>query len=385
MRREAADIWLQSLRRVPPSSVIILIGGELETEAADRIHAHWNAELPVMMLSTANPAKEQWLVLALPAASEMDRHFQALQSSLGSSVQWGNAFDTLQMLGLERSYSISREATAVADPADVPARPIDQARPTQPAPPVTPTPPSGGIDLAVTDLTPRQGAAASALEAKSTPDTAEKSDETVTTAAGGPGNQPSATPTPSIVPNEPVAPPEWRKTDATGVSPERTFSSASSRAIEQEFRSIEGMLSALQYTEALARTRQLEGTVGRNWRIQYLTGAALSGLGQWQEAKPALEFAWQGNPGHMRVSLYLAVAQQEMGLHEEALITLSTALETHPEAPELWLNQGHSLQALARHSDAQLSYWRFMDFSAHRPDLLTQRAWVQNRFTRVKP
>ena len=82
--------------------------------------------------------------------------------------------------------------------------------------------------------------------------------------------------------------------------------------------------------------------------------------------------------------LYLAVAQQELGKHQEALTTLQSALEVHPESPELWLNQGHSLQALGRASEAQLSYWRFMDFSGRRPDLLPQRAWVQNLFTRIK-
>lgn len=381
MRQEAADIWRNSLNRIVPSTQMIRVGTEHETQAAEDILSDWNTAVPMLVTSAPDTGKERWIILALPAPVEFDRHFQSLQSAFGDVVTWTKVSDFVQDLQAIRtepqSQASSTHTTAVGF-APKPGTTNETTSRQTPADTTTPSTP------------PRTAELSDAINRRSIPAAA----PTPTAIAGlsnsqAPARQPStdgesttAERSLSAQPSENALPPELRRYEPGVVPVER--GSASAHAIERDFQSVEAMLAAHQYSEALSKLRQLEGTVGSNWRTQYLKGAALSGLGRWQEAKDSLASAWKANPTHLRVPLYLAVAQQELGKHQEALTTLQSALEVHPESPDLWLNQGHSLQALGRASEAQLSYWRFMDFSGRRPDLLPQRAWVQNLFTRIK-
>lgn len=156
------------------------------------------------------------------------------------------------------------------------------------------------------------------------------------------------------------------------------------RAIEADFEQVEQQLARGESEVALESVLKLERTIGPNWRTRYLAGVAYSSLGRWDEARGALATAQQKNTGHSRIPLYLSVAQQERGDHDGALDTLNKALVKHPSMAELWLNKGHSLQALGRTEDGNAAYARFMEFSAHRSDLQAQRAWVNNRLAKVK-
>jgi len=379
MRQEAAEIWRHSLNRIVPSAQIIRIGTEHETLAAEDILSRWSTSVPMLVTSASESAKERWVIVALPAPTEFDRHFQSLQSAFGTVVTWTRVSDFVQAhhaLRIEPQSKSNSTQTAELDLSPRPSTVNDTKARLVPAGEPRPSVP------------PPKVAASDALNRENTPGAAP------TSTAGAeiqvPATQPSThaeeTPTTErsmrAQPNEIPLPPELRRHEPGIVPAERA--SASAQAIERDFQSVEAMLSAHQYSEALSKLKQLEVTVGSNWRTQYLSGAALSGLGRWQDAKASLASAWKANPTHLRVPLYLAVALQELDKHQEALTTLQSALEVHPESPELWLNQGHSFQALGRASEAQLSYWRFMDFSTRRPDLLPQRAWVQNLFTRVK-
>jgi tetratricopeptide (TPR) repeat protein len=179
-----------------------------------------------------------------------------------------------------------------------------------------------------------------------------------------------------------VEAPELSRSVATAAGDARAAPPAA-RAIDVDFDTVEQRLAKGQHEQALEGVLRLERTIGVNWRTRYLAGVALSSLGRWDEALAALGSAQAKNPGHARVPLYLSVAQQERGDHAAAIATLAKALESHPAMPELWLNQGHSLQAMGRGDEAQIAYWRFMDLSTQRADLQTQRAWVQRRTIKV--
>jgi len=159
-------------------------------------------------------------------------------------------------------------------------------------------------------------------------------------------------------------------------------SAAAAQAIDNAFIAVERQLAAGDHAGALDAALRLEQNVGATWRTHYLRGVALSGLGRWPEAVTVLAQAHQRNPGHLRVGIYLAVAMQENGDHGPALEVLTRLSERHPQAPEPWLNKGHSLQAQGRPSDAAQAYQRFLALSEQRGDLQTQRQWVQARLTK---
>ena len=155
--------------------------------------------------------------------------------------------------------------------------------------------------------------------------------------------------------------------------------STAAKAIDVDFQSVEKSLARGDHQGALEGVTKLEKYIGENWRTQYLTGVALMGLSRWEPAITALSKAQTLNPRHPTAALYLSVALQERGDHARAIQVLDKAQQLLPLSPELWLNQGHSYQALGQKAEARKAYSRFLDLSVNRPDMATQRTWVQNR------
>ncbi len=127
---------------------------------------------------------------------------------------------------------------------------------------------------------------------------------------------------------------------------------------------------------------RLEKFSGETWRTRYLAGVAWSGLNRWEDARSALSASRQKNPNHTQVALYLSIALQELGRHGEALKLMDQVIADKPNAPELWLNRAHSLQAMGQTTGATQNLRRFLELSADRPDLRSQRTWVQNRLAK---
>lgn len=331
-REEALAQWLNGLRSNPPTDLALLVAQRQTLAQINALHARWSGRMPMVILRENNAEPSQWMALALPTTGDLNRALEELRYAYGATVQWGSVIHwlaTLPQPGTGQSPSMAAAAPTTPQPAD------------------------------------------QATTARNTPNPVAQ-----TASASLP-----VAPAPSA-PATRVAPPELTRSAALPVGDTRSAPTAA-RVIEVEFDAVEQQLAKGQHDTALDGLEKLERAVGVNWRTRYLSGVALSSLGRWPEAVAALASAHTKNPGHARVSLYLSVAQQETGGHAAAMETLNNALQKHPDQPELWLNQGHSLQALGRSEEAQIAYWRFMDLSAKRPDLAAQRAWVQSRTTKV--
>jgi tetratricopeptide (TPR) repeat protein len=344
----ASRLWVEGLRRNAPSTLALQIA-ELQTlEQAQRLHQIWSPYWPLAMLAQASPTGPGWLVLALPQAADVDAAQQQLSRTLGRPVPWANVVQWLAKADMGQAQTASAadtpwtRAPETAVTATAPAPPASGARkPDKPLP-------------AVASSTPAPAAAPSQM---------------VTTAASVPPQKPKEQPLVSR---------------SGGAAPDDQVRAVqATQAIDVDFSMVEQLLAKADYTKAVLAAERLEGYIGSNWRTRYLTGVALSGLGRWKDAVEALSSARQKNPGHARVALYLAVALQETGDHGSAIETLLKAVVIHPVMPELWLNQGHSLQAQGRTGEAAQAYRRFLELSTTRMDLSAQRSWVTHRLQKA--
>jgi hypothetical protein len=340
----ASRLWEDGLRRTTPSTLALQIADRQTLEQAQRLHQIWTPHWPVVLLTQASAAGPRWMVLALPRAAEVDAAQRQLSHTLGhpipwaSVVQWVAKAEVGQPLTADNSTPASMTAAVSIKPPD--ARVI---------------------------------AAASASPVVK--ETRAEKPIPATPAAAAP---PSASTTTAAAPQALAEAPQVSRSG--GAAPDdQTRAGLATKAIDVDFSAVEQMLSKAEFEKALGAAEQLEGYIGSNWRTRYLAGVALSGLGRWNDAAAALASARQKNPSHARVALYLAVALQETGDHASAIAILLKATAEHPEVPELWLNQGHSLQAQGRFSEASQAYRRFLDLSAARADLSQQRSWVNQR------
>ena len=178
-------------------------------------------------------------------------------------------------------------------------------------------------------------------------------------------------------------PPQLSRTDTDRLSTTGQ-ASAAAKAIDVDYQMIERSLARGDHQAALESVGKLEKYIGDNWRTRYLTGVALMGLNRWDQAIVALSKAQDLNPTHAMSALYLSVALQERGEHTRAIQVLDKALISLPNSPELWLNLGHSHDALGHKADAKTAYNRFMELSVNRQDLAGQRVWVLNRVQKDK-
>lgn len=352
LHQDAARLWLNGLRTLPSSTLALLVAEHQTLAQARALHAKWSAETPLVVLSQNSGATKRWMLLALPPAGEIDRVQQRLSADLGGPVTWGSVAQWVAPLVATSAEPVANtdtkatqaSALATAPKASTPLA-TASAQPTAPIKPPAATTPAPA---------PRSAPAPAA-----------------TAPVAGP-----AAATPSV--SRPVEPVQISRSDGAAERDKGRVAPAS-RVIDADYQHIEQLLARGEHGAALDSAQKLEQQIGVNWRTRYLNGVALSGLGRWPEATAALSEARQKNAGHARVALYLAVALQETREHARALEVLASASERHPELPELWLNQGHSLQALGRQGEATQAYQRFLALSANRPDLQVQREWVQGR------
>lgn len=357
LHQEATRLWLDGLRTMPPSTLALLVADRQTLPQAKALHKQWSKELPLIVLAQASDAAERWMVLALPPAPQIDQVQQRLSAGRSSPVAWATVAQWVA--AFPPANAIATPVAPHAGPASAPAVAVavPVAKPpaaSAPAPVPLPAPP---------------------VQAAANSKPADKPTENKAPAPASPGPAPTK-------PAQAAASPA---TDAPRISraePDNARSAAATRVIDADFQGIEQLLARGEHGQALDSALKLEQQIGANWRTRYLAGVALSGQGRWSDAVAALGDARQKNPAHARVALYLAVALQENKDHAHALEVLASALERHPDTPELWLNQGHSLQALGRKAEAGQAYQRFLTLSATRADLQVQRDWVQSRLSK---
>lgn len=345
---QASQLWMEGLRRTTPSTLALQIADLQTREQAQRLHQIWTPHWPVVLLAQASAVGPRWMVLALPQAAEVDTAQRHLSHTLGHPIPWASVVQWVAKAELGQTFTASPST-----PASTPAT----------APPKT----THAVVITAAQAAPVVN------ETR-----AEKPQTAATAATPAAATTPGAPETTAAAPQTPAEPPLVSRSG--GVAPDdQTRAVLATKAIDVDFSSVEQMLVKADFEKALSAAAQLEAYIGSNWRTRYLAGVALSGLGRWNDAVAALSSARQKNPGHARVALYLAVAQQETGDHSSAIDTLLKATVAHPEVPELWLNQGHSLQAQGRFGEASQAYRRFLDLSAARSDLSQQRSWVNQR------
>jgi hypothetical protein len=343
----AAQLWLDALRRQPPSTMALLLTEQQQPEQVNATVLAQAAALPWLVIPGAGTSR--WTVLVLTPAADLDRTHAWLARAGGPALQWG----TVAHWVARSEAAVNRPQPAAPPVLSAPAAPVSADKVAQPpAPSAVPVAP-----------VPRPVSPAA-------------SKTTATPAANGAFNTATAMPSPPPVAETPQL---SRSPASDAADTPHSGTPSAARAIESEFSAAEQDLAAGRYDAALRRVRQLETNIGANWRTHYLTGVALSGLQRWSEAVNMLTQARQGNTAHARVALYLSVAQQELDQHEAAIQTLNQALGSHAAMPELWLNKAHSLQVLERGDEATFHYRRFLELSANREDLSPQRAWVQKR------
>ena len=343
--KESSRMWLSGLKTENPAMPMVVIADTLGLSQARRQYLAWASHFPVMALPRKGGANHRWVVFAVPSAADLDRTRRLLSLAQGKAItvdrlaQWQDAFESMDMLSVDSaSPSVAVTAPSVSSSSKV-ATPGVAAVQSQ--------------SLAIA-ASPAQGPSKSPapdvqIEAKiSSPDKAD------------------------------VEPPQLSRTEAQRLSGTGPVSSAA-KAIDVDFQMVEKSLARGENQAALDAASKLEKYIGENWRTRYLSGVALMGLSRWDQAIAALSRAQDLNPGHVMVALYHSVALQERGEHAKAIEVLARAQESQPLSPELWLNQGHSHQALGHKVEARKAYSRFLELSVNRQDLTVQRTWVQNR------
>jgi tetratricopeptide (TPR) repeat protein len=359
----ASQAWLHALKSEDPGLTLLLIAEQQTLAQATRQYHAWAMHLPVVVLPQKVGEKKRWLVLAAPVAQELDKARQLLFLANGRAVsgapwaQWQDVLAPIDLLDVGAPKP-AQQAGALAAPATLPAPSLSTANKGSVKPLSVPP---------VVPLVPIEPVLAAA------PVRAAKASRSAVSDA----------PAQSMEPVWGDDAPQLSRTNADRLSKTGPVSPAA-KAIEVDFLSIEKSLARGEHQGAWDSVRKLEKYIGVNWRTQYLSGVALMGLTQWDQAITALAKAQELNPGHTMAALYHSLALQERGEHVKAIQVLQKALDTQPQSPELWLNQAHSYQALGQRTEAVNAYQRFLDLSVHRPDLAAQRAWVQSRLPKDK-
>ena len=335
---EASKLWLKGLKSEDPNVQLRLIADRLSQLAVTRMYAAWSPLLPVVALPKSGVTKKKWLLLAVPAAHDLARAQQLLQMTQGQ-------------VAMVNSWSHWQTFLHLTDGADAA---VSQSSPSQAvAAPVT------SAALVTSPGSVRMPSSSAATRVRNLP-THDPRAELSDTAQSR------------------VEPAQLSRTEADRL-PASGPTSPTAKAIDDDYQMIEKSLARGEHQAALDAAIKLEKYIGENWRTQYLVGVALMGMSRWEQAIVALGKAQERNPKHANAALYLSVALQERGEHARAIQVLDKAQQMQPLSPELWLNQGHSHQALGHKAEARNAYNRFLELSVNRQDLAVQRVWVQNR------
>jgi Flp pilus assembly protein TadD len=344
---DASRSWLTGLKTQEPQTQMLLIADQLTQLQVTRKYAAWSPLLPVVALPKSGVTKKRWVLLAIPAANDMARAqdlFRIAQGQEATVERWTHWQKVLRLnegsdgAAAQAAQNMAAAPAVLAAPSPVTS---PASRPAAPSAAVLSSPPAS-----VRTRDPSVTKAQSESLASSLATTQEPA-------------QLSRTESERLPTSGPVPP--------------------AAKAIDVDYQLIEKSLARGDHQAALDAALKLEKYIGENWRTQYLAGVALMGLSRWEAAISALSKAQEMNPRHATAALYLSVALQERGEHARAIQVLDKALQLQPLSPELWLNQGHSHQALGQKLEAHKAYNRFLELSLNRQDLAVQRVWVQNR------
>ncbi len=330
---DASRSWLTGLKTQEPQTQMLLIADQLTQLQVTRRYAAWSPLMPVVALPKSGVTQKRWVLLAVPAAHDLARAqdlFRMAQGQEATVERWTHWQKVLRM-------NEGSDAAAAPSPVTSPA-----SRPAVPSAAVLANPPAA----------------------------ARANDPSVPKSQGD--SMPSSQ-APSAQEAAQLSRTEAERLPTSGPVP------PAAKAIDVDYQLIEKSLARGDHQTALDAAIKLEKYIGENWRTQYLAGVALMGLSRWEPAIAALSKALELNPRHATAALYLSVALQERGEHARAIQVLGKALQLQPLSPELWLNQGHSHQALGQKVEAHKAYNRFLELSLNRQDLAVQRVWVQNR------
>jgi hypothetical protein len=345
---DASRLWITGLKLEEPRTQMLLIADQLTQLQVTRRYAAWSPLLPVVALPKSGVTKKRWMLLAVPAANDMARAqdvFRTAQGQVATVEPWTH---------WQKVLRLNEGSDGAA------------ARPAQNTAPV---PAAFAAPSTVTSLAPRPVVPSAAVLASPPPSV--RAREPSPTKAQGDLQEGDMTP--STQEPAQLSRTEAERLPASGPVP------AAAKAIDVDYQLIEKSLARGDHQTALDAAIKLEKYIGENWRTQYLAGVALMGLSRWESAIAALSKAQELNPRHATAALYLSVALQERGEHARAIQVLDKAQQLQPLSPELWLNQGHSHQALGNKVEARKAYNRFLELSVNRQDLTVQRVWVQNR------
>jgi len=399
---EGARLWLKGLKSEDPKTAVLLLADQQTLVQANKLYARWSSDVPVVVLARQTGAQKRWVVLAVPAAADVERARQRLSAGQSLAVTVNTWAQWQQALG---GVDLPRSGTAVAAPLPS-ALPVAAPAPTtatqpvpvqsvaprmsqpalaaapvsSPAPLPSAVPLAAPAPVAAPSPAPRGAMASINLNPAGLASAANmKASVVVTSPAGAASTAPAPRARQASDEAETNSEaPQLSRTESERLPASGPVSMAA-KAIDVDFQAIEKSLGRGDHQGALEAVTKLEKYIGENWRTQYLSGVAFMGLGRWDAAITALGKAQTLNPRHTMAALYLSVALQERGEHGRAIQVLDKAQQLQPLWPELWLNQAHSHQALGQKAEARKAYNRFLDLSVNRPDLAPQRTWVQNR------
>lgn len=337
---EASSSWLKGLSLEEPNTPLLLIADQLTQLQVTRQYAAWSPLLPVVALPKSGVIKKRWMLLAVPAASDMARAKQLLQIAQGQEARVERWTYWQKILRLSNGTESALAATEQNVVPEVSAAPSTV---TSPALRNTVLSPFVASLARNSSVAKDQG---QALEGG----LAQSNQEQTLLSPTEPERLPGSGPVPLAV-----------------------------KADDVNYQKIEKFLVSGDYQSALDAAIKLEKYIGDNWRTHYLVGVAHMGLSRWDQAITALSQAHELNSRNATVGLYFSLALQERGEHVRAIQVLDKTQQLQPLSPELWLNLGHSHQALGHKVEARKAYKRFLELSVNRQDLAVQRAWVQNR------
>ena len=136
-------------------------------------------------------------------------------------------------------------------------------------------------------------------------------------------------------------------------------------------------LSRGRYHQALSVLAVLQPLPENRADYWVIKGSAHLGLGQLDEADKSFSSAQTLAPDNAQIAVQQAIIRQEQGDHLGALEILNGAANSHPDVPEIYLNQGYSQLALGADLQSRRSFRTFLAMTENRTLYQQQRMAVK--------
>ncbi len=115
------------------------------------------------------------------------------------------------------------------------------------------------------------------------------------------------------------------------------------------------------------------------WEGHFVMGSALLASGRAGEAEAPLDRALALQPNSVKVLMQRAIAAQEAGKPDKAVVMLRQARSLAPENAAVWLNLGYSAELSGSNTEAVSAYQRYLQLTNGRGASEGQRAYVSER------